>query len=83
MNKKILHFQIPIRANSTTRDQFSIEPETLGKFMKMIQEKIGKDFIVIASPCEPSLLSRKDSLYNFNMEQITLAELKDMIKNEN
>jgi hypothetical protein len=81
MNKKILHLQIPFMPEPKSRDDFSVYPETMGKFIKIIQEKL-PEFVVVASPCEPSLLSKKDKLYNFNMDQISLKELKDMIKDD-
>jgi hypothetical protein len=80
-NKKILHLQIPINPNSDKKDDFMITPDLLGEFMKFLKEKIGNEFVVVASPCSPSLLSRKDSLYNFKLEQMTLEDIKEMIKN--
>jgi hypothetical protein len=82
-NKKILHLQIPINSNSSEKDNFMITPDLLGEFMKFLKEKLGNEFVVVTSPCSPSLLSRKDSLYNFKMESVTLEDIKEMIKNGN
>jgi len=79
MTKKILHLQIPTMENSKVRDNLAVNPELLGQFMKIIQEKL-PEFIVVSSPCEPSILSEKDSLFNFKMDQITIEELKKIIE---
>jgi hypothetical protein len=78
--KKILHLQIPlIKGEPHFQDRFAVSADNLGKFLNMIRSALGDEFVVVASPCEPSLLSEEDKLYNFNMEQITLKELKEMI----
>ena len=73
-----LHLQIPIK--KTRKDQFLIEAETLGQFMKFIDEKLGENWTVIASPCTPSLLSDSDFIYNFDMKSLTKKQLMDLIK---
>jgi hypothetical protein len=75
---KILHLQIPFR-NKKTQDNFAVSPKTLGQFMKYYQEKLGEEYLVMASPCIPSLLSDSDVLLNFDMKGISLRELKELI----
>lgn len=76
---KILHLQIPSK-RIKAKDSFAITPQLLGDFMNFIKEKMGDEFTVIASPCVPSLLSDEDIVYNFDMKEIKLAEIKELIK---
>ena len=77
--KNILHFQIPL-GNRGIKDDLSIRPEILGGFMKIAQKVLGNEYYVVASPFIPSLLSDESVLYNFDMAQITLAELKKILE---
>lgn len=73
--KSILHFQIPVGTRGI-QDDILIRPETIGKFLKLVKDKIGDDYLVITSPCTPSLLDYKgETLYNFDMKQISIEEL--------
>lgn len=75
----ILHFQVPLLDNGRV-DNLAIRPETLGKFLQLIKNRVGDDYAVVASPCVPSLLDYKgDLLYNFDMKQITVNDLISMI----
>jgi hypothetical protein len=78
MSKKILHLQIPVRENSSRNDELTIGPELLGKFLKLIKDNIGDDWEIITSPCLPGT-NPEEEVYNFDMKQITLDELKSMI----
>lgn len=49
MSKKIIHFQIPL-LNDGTKDNLAISVEIANRFVKLMQEKLGKKYIVIASP---------------------------------
>lgn len=80
MTKKILHLQIPIKQNTNLRDDLEINPETLGKFMKLCQDRIGEDWKVISSPCIPSVSGDGVNFYNFDMNVISKDELLDLIK---
>jgi hypothetical protein len=77
---KILHFQIPLKDNARIKDSFAITPNLLGQFMNFIKEKVGNEFIVVASPCVPGIIGEDDILYNLDMKQITLKEIKELIK---
>ena len=48
--------------------------------MKPLRHQLKDEFAVVASPCIPSFLSDDDTLYNFDMKEITLKELKSMVK---
>jgi hypothetical protein len=80
--KNILHLQIPIFEGSKVKNSLSVSARLMGEFLYMIQEKLGNDYIVVASPCEPSLLSEDSLLWNFDMKQVSLNELKRMLKEE-
>jgi hypothetical protein len=77
---KILHLQIPIRNTKRNNDLIRINPELLGEFMKLLKSQLNNEFVIVASPCIPSLLSDNDVLYNFDMKEITLSEIKSLIK---
>jgi hypothetical protein len=81
--KKIIHFQIPVRENSSGKDDYYVSNENIGQWLKLIKNKIGKEYEIIASPFVPSTLRKNSKFYNFNMEQLTIKELYGMInKNE-
>jgi hypothetical protein len=73
----ILHFQIPMKR--TGKNNFYVTPEILGQFMRLVKSTLGDDWSVIASPCNPTILSDIDIAYNFDMKQITQKELKEML----
>jgi hypothetical protein len=76
--KKILHFQFELASNGHP----VISPDMLGKFMKLMNDRLGDEFVLVTSPCTPSLLSPDDKLYNFDMSQISFQELLRMIEPE-
>jgi hypothetical protein len=80
MSKKILHFQIPLLENKHyVKDALAISPELLGKFLTLIKDKLGEEFVVITSPCCPGIIGDDTILYNFDLNQISLDELKEML----
>ena len=48
--KPVLHFQIPMLEGATKENQVAIDIQALGKFMKIMDDKIGKDYDIVASP---------------------------------
>jgi hypothetical protein len=78
--KNILHLQMPLVEGSKVKDSLSVSARLMGEFVHMIQDKLGDNYIVVASPCEPSLLSEDSLLWNFDMKQVSLNELKRMLK---
>jgi hypothetical protein len=73
---KILHFQVPM-----DKDKY-ISPDVIGKFVKLIKEKIGDEYFVLSTPCVPTLLDSENTLLNFDMKQISINELMDLVKAE-
>lgn len=74
--KNILHFKFDI----SNRD---INPEVVGKLLRLIQDRVGDDFLVIGSPFEPSILMVDDSDPNFkslDIDKISVDELKRLIE---
>lgn len=78
MSKKILHLQIPVREGSTIENDLTVSAELMGKFLELIKNNIGNEWKVITSPCLPGT-DPEEEVYNFDMKQITLDELKSMI----
>lgn len=79
--KSILHFQIPL-LNRNLIDDLAIRPETLGKFIKLAQDKLGEEWIVVASPFDPLVMDLSDNeqkFYNFKMNQINFEELQKLV----
>lgn len=71
--KNILHFQINLNKD---------KPEIISKFMEITKSKLSDDWDVICSPYIPSQMKLEDQnmvLYNFDMKQITLDQLKKMM----
>lgn len=80
--KIILHLKIPLLDKAIEVNDWAISPEELGEFMKYIQEKLGEKYIVIASPCEPSLYRKNKRFYNFDMQQLTREDLDNVLLNK-
>jgi hypothetical protein len=81
MEKRILHLQIPMMdTKAPIRDAFGVSPETAGKFISMIKEKLGDDWVVIMSPFDPTISEDGQTFYNFKMEQLTKKELMKLIQ---
>ncbi len=77
---KILHLQIPLEPNKSYKNALAISPETLGKFVKLVQDKIGDDWQVIATPFIPSVFGDTVSFYNFDMNIVDKDEFLELIK---
>ena len=80
MSKKILHFQIPLLEGTTITNAFAVSQEIITSFVAQVKEKIGDEYIVMASPFMPQLID-ENNLYNFDAKQVSLDELKNMLKN--
>lgn len=80
-DKKILHFQLPIDEKSAIKDKILISPELTLKFNDFMKEKLGEQFEVIISPFLP-VCSKDCEMYNFDIKQLTIDELKIMIENK-
>ena len=48
--KPVLHFQIPMMPNATRENQTAIDLRVLSMFMNIINDKIGENYDIIASP---------------------------------
>jgi hypothetical protein len=81
MSKKILHLQIPLmeQATSTIRDYFAISPETMARFSTMAKNKLGEEWEIIVSPCNPTISEDGQTFYNFKMEQLSKEDLVKLI----
>lgn len=80
--KRVIHFKVPLLNNGMV-DRLAISPELLGKFLQLIKNHLGDEFLITASPLEPSELVLEGSelkFYNFDMEQIGVEELIKLIK---
>lgn len=75
---KILHLKIPL-LNKNSQNGFAISLEIISRFMEIIEEKIGDEYIVVASPFDPSI-SEGDEFYTFDMKKLSKKELMDIIK---
>jgi len=60
--KKILHFKFDYE-EAKKREHF---PQGIGNFINRVKEIIGNDYIVIATPFEPSVLEDADRILNFD-----------------
>ena len=69
--KKILHLKIELSEYS---------PEILRQFFKMIKNTLGEDWIVIGSPCDPSISEDRQNFYNFDMKQLSKNEFEELLK---
>lgn len=81
--KSILHLKIPMGSDT---DDFKVSPQILGQLMKFTQERLGKDFLVVASPFDPSLYinnTKNSVLYNFNVENLTNEQFEKMLGGDN
>ena len=73
MNKKIIHFQIPL-LNDGIKDNLAISVEVANRFVKLMQKKLGKKYIVIASPFIPS------GVDGITIKDFTEIDLKSFIE---
>ena len=60
-----------------------ITPEMLGNFVVLIKNKLGENWDIIVSPCEPSSYSEDYKLYNFDVDQLSKEEFLNIIQIEN
>lgn len=70
--KPVLHFQIPI---DTKIDQIAININVLAKFMKIMDDKLGKDYDIVASPMK---LQTCDDVDVKNIE-ITMEDVEKIL----
>lgn len=70
--KPVLHFQIPI---NTKIDQIAIRIDVLAKFMKIMDDKLGKDYDIVASPMK---LQTCDDVDVKNIE-ITMKDVEKIL----
>lgn len=70
--KPVLHFQIPI---DTKIDQIAINIGVLAKFMKIMDDKLGKDYDIVASPMK---LQTCDDVDVKNIE-ITMKDVEKIL----
>lgn len=73
--KPVLHFQIPI---DTRINQIAINPNVLAKFMKIMDDKLGKDYDIVASPMK---LQTCDNVDVKNIE-ITMKDIEKILNNK-
>ena len=78
MNKKILHLQIPLNNGN---GRISLTPRELGDFIHFIEGKLGDDWIVIASPCIPTVFDEDITISNFSGKILSSTELNEMLNN--
>nr|DAT76315.1 MAG TPA: hypothetical protein [Caudoviricetes sp.] len=73
MSKKIIHFQIPLLQNGL-KDDLAINTDYVNQFIKLTQEKLGKKYIIIASPFIPS------GVDGITIKDFTEMDLKSFIE---
>ena len=78
MVKPILHFQIPMIPNATRENQIAIDLRVLSTFMNIINEKIGDEYDIIASPMK---LQTCDNVEVKNIE-FTMEDVERILKNK-
>ena len=78
MVKPILHFQIPMIPNATRENQIAIDLRVLSTFMNIINEKIGDEYDIIASPMK---LQTCDDVEVKNIE-FTMEDVERILKNK-
>ena len=78
MVKPILHFQIPMMPNATRENQIAIDLRVLSTFMNIINEKIGDEYDVVATPMK---LQTCDNVEVKNIE-FTMEDVERILKNK-
>ena len=78
MVKPILHFQIPMMPNATRENQIAIDLRVLSTFMNIINEKIGNEYDIVASPMK---LQTCDNVEVKNIE-FTMEDIERILKNK-
>lgn len=73
--KPILHFQLAINANG----RIIPGAETMGGFMKLVNQKLGNKYDIILSPCIPSVIGKNSKIYNFEIDEISILQLAEML----
>ena len=79
MVKPILHFQIPMMPNATRENQIAINLRVLSTFMNIINEKIGNEYDIVASPMK---LQTCDDVEVKNIE-LTMEDVERMLQTWN
>ena len=78
MSKKIIHFQIPLLNNDMgIRDDFAITPKTIDSFGKIMQKKLGDDYVLMFSPFK---ISAEESVDGITIKDFTEMDLKSFIE---
>ena len=78
MVKPILHFQIPMMPNAKRTNEIAIDLRVLSTFMNIINEKIGDEYDIIASPMK---LQTCDNVEVKNIE-FTMKDIERILKNK-
>ena len=73
--KPVLHFQIPMMPNATRENQTAIDLRVLSMFMNIINDKIGENYDIIASPMK---LQTCDDVDVKNIE-ITMKDVEKIL----
>lgn len=77
---KVIHFQIPLLKTAKKPERYAINLDNAIQFLEIIKSKLGKDYAIISSPFLPTALTEETEILNFDMRQVTLKELKLMMK---
>jgi len=72
--KQIIHFQIPLHDG-----KISIQRDIAIKFIEIIKERIEKDYEIIFSPFIPSSLISKKNFSNFDMGNLSVEDLREIL----
>lgn len=77
--KTIIHFQIPLIENCKNgkSDNFAVNPNTVGLFLKKVKESLGDDYIVIATPFKCSVFG-----FDEDVKNITAEEFNSLVEKE-
>ncbi|HBD94873.1 MAG TPA: hypothetical protein DC057_11945 [Spirochaetia bacterium] len=73
--KNILHFKTPIDENG----DILIDVKELNRLLMSLKERLGDEYVIIASPCNVALLSVEDVLYSFKANDVSIEDLKNLI----
>jgi len=78
--KRIIHFKIPMMENKNIKNNFTMSPELISQFLKLVRKTIEDEYICIATPFEPSVLDDTEGFYNFAMNQLSKEELMELLE---
>ena len=77
MGKNILHFKFDYE-ESKKRKHF---PQGIGNFINRVREIVGNEYVVIATPFEPSVLEGAEKIMNFDVTQLSKEEIERLVFN--